>query len=57
MEIFGGDGDRYAEIGHDEFHRGVSAALRLVFVEEPQLLFLGQVGIAAYFGEILLECR
>ena len=39
MEIFGGDGDRYAQIGHDEFDRRVSAAVRAIFFEEPQFFF------------------
>ncbi len=55
MQVFARNRDRYAEIGHNQFHGGFAAALRAVFVKEPQLFFFGEIGIAPDFGQILLK--
>ena len=57
VEIFGGNRDRHAQVGHDEFHGGVAAALRVIFMEQAQFFFFGEIGIPADFGQVLLERR
>jgi hypothetical protein len=55
VEILGGDGDRHAQIGHDELHGGLAAALCVVFMEQQQFFFFGEIGVPADFRQILLQ--
>ena len=39
------------------FHGGVAAALRLIFMEQAQLFFFGEIGMKTDLSQILLERR
>ena len=57
VEIFGGNRNGHAQVGHDELHGGVAVPVRSIFMEQAQFFFFGEVGIAPDFGQILLKRR
>ena len=57
VEIFRGNRDRHAQVGHDELDGSVAVPCDFVFMEQAQLFFFGEIGMETDLGQILLERR